>query len=79
MSDVIINGMEAEDPREKMAREMDEILHTAARTAAMAVSADDPATAKTMQTAAKTMIEAAVRKLDESVGTKVADETDDDE
>lgn len=80
MSDVIINGMDAQvDEREKRAREMDDILHAAARTAAMAVASEDADTAKTMQTAAKAMIEAAVRKLDESVSPKPADDTDDDE
>ena len=80
MSDVIINGMDAqEDPREKMAEEIRHLIHQAADVADTAIRSEDPAVEESLRSSAKVLLQTALKKLDESVGTAVADETDDDE
>lgn len=80
MSDVIINGVEAlEDPREKTANEVRHMIHSAADVAEAAIRSEDPEVEKSLKGSAKVLLQAAIKKLDESVGTAVADETDDDE
>ena len=79
MSDIIINGAEAvEDPREKMALDLCETIHNAARLAETAVRSEDPTVENALKTSARVLLEAAIKKLDESVGTAVADEDDDE-
>lgn len=80
MSDVIINGMDAqEDPREKMAHEVCGLIRSAAEVAEMAIRSGDPKASEALKNSAKVLLQTAQTKMDESVGTKVADETDDDE
>lgn len=80
MSDVFINGVEAvEDPREKMAEEVRHMIHSAADVAETAIRSEDPEVEKSLKGSARVLLQAAIKKLDESVGTAVADETDDDE
>lgn len=79
MSDIIINGAEAvEDPREKMAQDLCETIHSAARLAETAVRSEDPTVENALKTSARVLLETAIKKLDESVGTAVADEEDDE-
>ena len=79
MSDVIINGMETvEDPREKTANEIRHMIHSAADVAEMAIRSEDPAVQESMRASARVLLDAATKKLDESVGTAVADEEDDE-
>ena len=80
MSDVIINGRDAqEDPREKMAREVCGLIRSAADVAEMAIRSEDPAAAEALRNSGKVLLQTAQTKLAESVGAKVADETEDDE
>ena len=79
MSEVIINGVDAmEDPREKTAGEIRHMIHSAADVAEMAIRSDDPAVQESMRASAGVLLETAIKKLDESVGTAVADEEDDE-
>ena len=79
MSEVIINGMETvEDPREKTANEIRHMIHSAADVAEMAIRSEDPAVQESMRASARVLLETATKKLDESVGTAVADEEDDE-
>lgn len=79
MSDVIINGVDAmEDPREKTANEIRHMIHSAADVAEMAIRSEDPAVQESMRASARVLLETATKKLDESVGTAVADEEDDE-
>ena len=80
MSDVIINGVEAlEDPREKTAHEVCGLIRSASEVAETAIRSEDPEVEKSLKGSARVLLQAAIKKLDESVGTAVADETDDDE
>ena len=75
--DVIINGVEAlEDPREKTAAEIRHLIHSAADVADTAIRSEDPAVEESLRTSAKVLLQTALKKLDESVGTAVADEDD---
>lgn len=79
MSEVIINGVETvEDPREKTANEIRHMIHSAADVAEMAIRSEDPAVQESMRASARVLLDAATKKLDESVGTAVADEEDDE-
>ena len=79
MSEVIINGMETvEDLREKTANEIRHMIHSAADLAEMAIRSEDPAVQESMRASAKVLLQTATKKLDESVGTAVADEDDDE-
>lgn len=80
MSDVIINGMEPEtNERQKTLQAVVEMIHSAGRVVETALVTEDPEVLKSTQTAAKALIDAAMRKMDESIGTTIADETEDDE
>lgn len=79
MNEIIINGDPQVDDREKMAREVCGLIRSAADVAEMAIRSEDPAAAAALMNSGKVLLQTAQTKLDESVGTKVADETDDDE
>lgn len=80
MSDVIINGMEPEIPeRQKTLRAVVEMIHSAGRVIETAEITEDPAVLKTTQSAARALIDAAMAKMDESIGATIADEDDEDE
>ena len=79
MSDVIISNVEtAEDPREKTAREVCGMIRSAAEIAETAIRSEDPDVEKSLRDSAKVLLAAAGNILDESVGTAVADEEDDE-
>lgn len=79
MSDIIINGAEAvEDPREKTAREVCSMIRSAAEIAETAIRSEDPDVEKSLRGSAKVLLATASKRLDESVGTAVADEEDDE-
>ena len=79
MTDIIINGEQQPTDREKMAEEIRHLIHQAADVADTAIRSEDPAVEESLRSSAKVLLQTALKKLDESVGTKVADETDDDE
>lgn len=79
MSDVIINGMEPEIPeRQKTLRAVVEMIHSAGRVIETAEITEDPAVLKTTQSAARALIDAAMAKMDESIGATLADEDEDE-
>ena len=69
---------EAEN-RRKTADEVCESIHNAARLAETAILSDDTAVKNALKTSAKVLLDAAMAKLDESVGASVADAQDDDD
>ena len=79
MTDVIINGVEqVEDPRDKTAREVCGMIRSAAEIAETAIRSEDPDVEKSLRSSAKVLLQTAIKRLDESVGTAVADEGDDE-
>lgn len=62
------------DEREKTAHDICDLIHSAADVARSAIMSDDAEAEKALKLAAKTLLENAIRKMDESVGTAVADE-----
>ena len=54
------------------------MIHSAADVAEMAIRSEDPAVQESMRASARVLLDAATKKLDESVGTAVADEEDDE-
>ena len=79
MNEIIINGDPQVDDREKTAREVCGLIRSAADVAEMAIRSEDPAAAEALRNSGKVLLQTAQAKLDESVGAKVADETEDDE
>jgi hypothetical protein len=80
MTDIIINGEQMQpDEREKSADEIRHLIHQAADIAETAIRSEDKAVEDALRSSAKVLLQTALKKLDESVGTAVADETDDDE
>lgn len=79
MTDVIINGVEqVEDPRDKTAREVCGMIRSAAEIAETAIRSEDPDVEKSLRSSAKVLLQTAIKRLDESVGTAVADGDDDE-
>lgn len=66
------------DPKVKEAEEICDLLHNAANIAEQAIKSDDDASKKALQAAAKVLIENASKRLDESIGTSVADSEDEE-
>ena len=62
--------------REKMAETVCDMIHDSARIIRTAIISEDESVKKTMKEAAKIMIDTAIKKMDDSVGTSVADEED---
>ena len=80
MSDVIINGMEPEtNERQKTLHAIVEMIHSAGRVIETAEITEDPEVLRSTQSAAKALIDAAMAKMDESIGATIADDTDEDE
>lgn len=79
MTDIIINGEQQPNERDKMAEEIRHLIHQAADVADTAIRSEDPAVEESLRSSAKVLLQTALKKLNESVGTAVADETDDDE
>lgn len=67
-----IKGREAVD--------LGELIHSAAGVVEQAIRMDDPKSKRALQEAAKTLLQNAIDRMDESVGAAVADmEEEDDE
>lgn len=64
------------DPKIKEAESIEDQMHDAARLMGQAIRNEDPASKKALQAAAKVLIDTAVKRLDESVGTSIADDED---
>ena len=64
------------DPKVKEADSIEEQMHDAARLMGQAIRNDDPESKKALQGAAKVLIDIAVKRFDESIGTSVADDED---
>ena len=73
--DVIVND-EKLDPRLKTANEIEDTLHDAGRISRTAVMSDDVAVKKSLKDAVKVLVGTALAKLDESIGTSIADDED---
>lgn len=82
MSEIIVNA-EPMDPklseREKTARDVTETIHSASRIAETAIMSDDPKVKDALKASARVLLDAALTKLDESVGASVADAAEDDD
>ena len=64
------------DEKEKEAYELSELIHSAARVVETAIRTDDPASKKALRDAAKSLLQNAITRMDESVNTTLADEED---
>lgn len=68
----------SEDEKNKEAYEVGDLIHSAANIVEQAIRMDDPDSKKALQGAAKTLLQKAIDRLDESVGTAIADDEDED-
>ena len=64
------------DPKVKEADEIAEQIHSAGHIMEQAIRMDDVASKKALQAAAKTLIDSAMARFDESIGTSAADDED---
>ena len=64
------------DEKQKEAFDVSELIHSAARIVEQAIQIDDPASKKALQTAAKTLLQNAIDRMDESVAASIEDEED---
>ena len=64
------------DPKVKEADEIGEQIHSAGRIMEQAITIDDVASKRALQNAAKVLIDTAMKRFDESIGTSVADDED---
>jgi len=82
VSEIIVNGDPVMDPRlEEKRRVVDEItetIHSSARIAETAIMSEDPKVKDALKASVRVLLEAAMTKLDESVGASVADAQEDD-
>ena len=62
------------DPKIKEAESIEDQMHDAARLMGQAIKNDDAASKKALQSAAKVLIDTAMKRFDESIGTSVADD-----
>ena len=65
------------DPKIKEAESIEDQIHDAARLMGQAIKNDDAASKKALQNAAKVLIDNALKRFDESIGTSVADDEED--
>ena len=63
-------------PKEKEAMSIEDQIHSAARIMGQAITIDDAESKKTLQNAAKVLIETAMKRFDESIGTSLSDDED---
>lgn len=68
--------MPIDEVKDREAYELSEIVHSAANIMEQAVKTDDSATKKALRDAAKSLLNSAVARMDESVGASVAEEDD---
>ena len=64
------------DPKVKEADEIGEQIHSAGRIMEQAITIENVASKKALQNAAKVLIDNAMARFDESIGTSVADDED---
>ena len=82
MSEIIVNAEPVDpkvDEKRRVADEVTETIHSAGRIAEQAIMSDDPKVKDTLKGSVRILLEAALTKLDESVGASVADKADDEE
>lgn len=65
------------DPKFKEAESIEEQMHDAARLMGQAIRNEDVASKKALQNAAKVLIDTAMARFDESIGTSIADDEED--
>lgn len=65
------------DPKIKEAESVEEQMHDAARLMGQAIRNEDVASKKALQSAAKVLIDTAMKRFDESIGTSIADDEED--
>lgn len=69
--------MPVSEEKEKEAYEVSAMIRSASDIVEQAIRMDDPSSKKALQTAAKTLLQKAIDRLDESVGTAIADDEED--
>lgn len=62
------------DPKVKEAESIEDQMHDAARLMAQAIRNEDADSKKALQSAAKVLIDTAMKRFDESIGTSIADD-----
>ena len=62
------------DPKVKEAESIEDQMHDAARLMGQAIRNEDAASKKALQSAAKVLIDTAMKRFDESIGTSIADD-----
>lgn len=68
--------MPVEDEKSKEAFEVGDMIHAASNIVEQAIRINDPDSKKALQAAAKALLQTAISRMDESVGTAIADEED---
>lgn len=68
--------MPVEDERLRTADELCDMIHSAANVVRTAIASTDKKTEEALKKAAKALLTTAIKRLDESVGTAIADEED---
>ena len=68
--------MPVEDERLRTADEVCDMIHSAANVVRTALTSTDKKAEEALKKAAKTLLTTAIKRLDESVGTAIADEED---
>lgn len=68
--------MPVEDERLRTADEVCDMIHSAANVVRTALTSTDKKAEEALRKAAKTLLTTAIKRLDESVGTSIADEED---
>jgi hypothetical protein len=68
--------MPVEDERLRTADEVCDMIHSAANVVRTALTSTDKKAEEALRKAAKTLLTTAIKRLDESVGTAIADEED---
>ena len=64
------------DPKVKEAESIEDQMHDAARLMGQAIRNEDADSKKALQNAAKVLIDTAMARFDESIGTSIADDED---
>lgn len=67
----------SEDEKNREAYEVGDLIHSAANIVEQAIRMEDPDSKKALQAAAKTLLQKAIDRLDESVGAAVEDDEED--
>lgn len=65
------------DPKVKEAESIADQIHSAGRIMEQAITIEDVASKKALQNAAKVLIDTAMKRFDESIGTSIADDEED--